>query len=166
MAFQSLYSKLNRRASSAILPNDNLSPYYAPANIPRRFMRTAAGAVMIISLFLVWYTYGSGRRTELMSPSADRPPPLYQHYSESEEQLPQHDLTLPFPEGRHAKYIWFSNHVRSTWWQYLIFRCLRWQSRRRWVGKSYAGTRHECSPGLRHKEGVSDDINWNHFTWN
>lgn len=81
-------------------------------------MRVALGAVMIISLAMVLYIYRPGLagsyKNKPTTSDAARLPPLYKEYSAAEEQLPQHDLTLPFPEGRHAKYIWFSNHVRST----------------------------------------------------
>jgi hypothetical protein len=78
----------------------------------------AIGAVTVISLWLVLYAYTRGRSTEpvkldIDADAVDRLPPLYKQYSASEEQLPQHNLNLPFPDGRHAKYIWFSNHVRS-----------------------------------------------------
>lgn len=85
---------------------------------------------MVISLSLVLYAYRHGHSTEPVKIETvmveapvdadahvepERLPPLYKEYSASEEQLPQHNLDLPFPEGRHAKYIWFSNHVRGAY---------------------------------------------------
>lgn len=40
-------------------------------------------------------------------------PPLYEAYHDYERHLPQHNLSLPFPEGRDAKFFWVPNHVTS-----------------------------------------------------
>lgn len=127
MALQSLFSRLNHSKKAApLLSSDSVEPYHPPINIPKRFHRIAVGAMILISLSLVLYAYRRGRSAESVKFDAvpdtatDHPlPPLYKQYSASEEQLPQHNLDLPFPDGRHAKYIWFSNHVRSVWrWFY------------------------------------------------
>jgi hypothetical protein len=46
-------------------------------------------------------------------PWQDRLPPLYPKYRLRELALPQHNLDLPYPEGRDGKYIWISEHVRG-----------------------------------------------------
>jgi hypothetical protein len=38
---------------------------------------------------------------------------LYEAYHDYERHLPQHNLSLPFPEGRDAKFFWAANHVTS-----------------------------------------------------
>lgn len=43
-------------------------------------------------------------------------PPLYEQYHDYERHLPQHNLSLPFPEGRDAKFLWAANHVISSGW--------------------------------------------------
>lgn len=43
-------------------------------------------------------------------------PPLYEVYHDYERHLPQHNLSLPFPEGRDAKFFWAANHVTSSGW--------------------------------------------------
>ncbi|KIY44977.1 hypothetical protein FISHEDRAFT_50228 [Fistulina hepatica ATCC 64428] len=41
-------------------------------------------------------------------------PPLYNRYHEYERNLPQHNLDLPPPDGRYAKYIFMANHAWGT----------------------------------------------------
>jgi hypothetical protein len=41
---------------------------------------------------------------------------LYEAYHDYERHLPQHNLSLPFPEGRDAKFFWAANHVTSSGW--------------------------------------------------
>lgn len=43
-------------------------------------------------------------------------PPLYQEYVAYEDALPQHDDSLPFPEGSNAKFVFFANHPWGTGW--------------------------------------------------
>ena len=45
----------------------------------------------------------------------NRKPPLYEKYHQEELRLPQHNPDLPYPEGRHGKYIWYANHVHCTY---------------------------------------------------
>jgi hypothetical protein len=41
-------------------------------------------------------------------------PPNYTEWHEIEEALPQHNENLTFPEGRTGRYVYFSEHVKST----------------------------------------------------
>lgn len=43
-------------------------------------------------------------------------PPLYQRYTAYEQSLPQHNDSLPFPEGSDAKFIYFANHAWGAGW--------------------------------------------------
>ncbi len=45
-------------------------------------------------------------------------PPLYKEYYKYERNLPQHDLSLPFPEGATGRYLYPANHV---WGMQYIF---------------------------------------------
>lgn len=38
-------------------------------------------------------------------------PPLYEKYHARELALPQHNLDLPYPEGRNGKYLYVSSHL-------------------------------------------------------
>lgn len=42
-----------------------------------------------------------------------RLPPLYEAYHDYERHLPQHNLSLPYPEGRDAKFFWVAGHVKG-----------------------------------------------------
>ena len=45
----------------------------------------------------------------------NRKPPLYEKYHQEELRLPQPNPDLPYPGGRHGKYIWYANHVHCTY---------------------------------------------------
>lgn len=49
-------------------------------------------------------------------PTEDMGPPLYERYTAYEQALPQHDGSLHFPEGSHAKFIFFANHAWGGGW--------------------------------------------------
>ena len=40
-------------------------------------------------------------------------PPLYSRFHQAELALPQHDASLPLPEGGHGRYLWIANHASS-----------------------------------------------------
>jgi hypothetical protein len=44
------------------------------------------------------------------------PPPLYEQYTAYQDSFPQHDKTLPSPEGSSAKFVYFANQVRGAGW--------------------------------------------------
>lgn len=44
-------------------------------------------------------------------PYLSHPPPLYTNYHRYELQLPQNNLDLPYPEGKHGRYVWVANHA-------------------------------------------------------
>ncbi|KAJ6516863.1 hypothetical protein C8R47DRAFT_1172918 [Mycena vitilis] len=53
-------------------------------------------------------------------PIRKRPPPLYEEYHERERTLPQHDPSLPYPDGASAKFLWAANHgERFGWGNYM-----------------------------------------------
>ncbi|THV05877.1 hypothetical protein K435DRAFT_646473, partial [Dendrothele bispora CBS 962.96] len=43
-------------------------------------------------------------------------PPLYEEWHKQEQKLPQHDLTLPPPEGRMSKFLFMGGHVHGVGW--------------------------------------------------
>ncbi|KAK7443273.1 hypothetical protein VKT23_015870 [Stygiomarasmius scandens] len=45
-----------------------------------------------------------------------RLPPLYEEWHEQERKFPQHDLKLPPPEGRVAKYLFMADHAHNCGW--------------------------------------------------
>ena len=44
------------------------------------------------------------------------PPPKYERLYEWEKNLPQHDLDLPYPEGKTGRYVKFTNQIRFLGW--------------------------------------------------
>ena len=87
------------------------------ARLPRRVSRLLV-TLMVTLTFLGLYSLlefeGEGWvPTNLPWQQKDRLPPLYPEYRLSELALPQHNLDLPYPEGRNGKYIWISEHVRG-----------------------------------------------------
>ncbi|KAI0674359.1 hypothetical protein C8Q78DRAFT_589150 [Trametes maxima] len=43
-------------------------------------------------------------------------PPLYSRFHRAELALPQHNVSLLFPEGREGKYLWVANHASKCGW--------------------------------------------------
>ena len=48
-------------------------------------------------------------------PDLDQPP-TYKRLREWETNLPQHNLDLPFPEGRTGRYVFFKNQIIGLGW--------------------------------------------------
>lgn len=109
----------NRRMTSfvqsrSLLPTKISSPRRSPVGFPKRYARTCV--LVTIFLVAVVFFYGPGIEGIATLFGYHRRPPLYGKYHEYEDQLPQHNLELPYPEGRDAKYFWVSNHVDSACW--------------------------------------------------
>jgi hypothetical protein len=47
-------------------------------------------------------------------------PPTYKRLKEWESDLPQHNLDLPFPEGRTGRYVLFKNQVQKLGWNNVL----------------------------------------------
>ena len=81
------------------------------SRLPRRCCRLLT--ILFLSFWaLVWFY---NRHTREDSPASEEItaslPPLYEAYHDYERHLPQNNLSLPFPEGRDAKFFWAPNHV-------------------------------------------------------
>ncbi|KDQ55117.1 hypothetical protein JAAARDRAFT_37635 [Jaapia argillacea MUCL 33604] len=69
-------------------------------------------------------------------------PPSYEGIKEWEAKLPQHDLDLPFPEGRTGRYAKFSNQIKALGWnnvlnELLLCTHLAYESKRAYVFQDY-----------------------------
>lgn len=83
-----------------------------------RIVFTLLASTAILSS--LWYAYEiyRGRRWNYLwahpvvfnTPSG-QPPPLYKDIFEYEDSLPQHNKSLPYPEGEHGTYFYPANHV-------------------------------------------------------
>jgi hypothetical protein len=121
---------------SSILPTNSSDPIQTI--VPRRYLRVAVcllcilGALTSFSGVSVevarsWSPFTQQPRPNNKSPPvslADSPdyPPDYAEWHEIEEALPQHNINLTFPEGRGGRYVYFSEHVKSTFYPILGLR--------------------------------------------
>ena len=93
-------------------------------------------------------------------PWKERPPPLYPKYRLRELALPQHNLDLPYPEGKDGKYLWISEHVHgmshstSTPLQPGFYVPNFFLNRLR-VGQRFAGTLRQCFACISFTQSVS-----------
>ncbi|KAK7439760.1 hypothetical protein VKT23_017335 [Stygiomarasmius scandens] len=77
-----------------------LSRYPHPRYFQVVFLVILACSTLL--LFKIWYF--------------PRLPPLYEEWHEQERNFPQHDLKLPPPEGRVAKYLYMADHAQGCGW--------------------------------------------------
>ncbi|KAF8195010.1 hypothetical protein BJ912DRAFT_1021299 [Pholiota molesta] len=73
-------------------------------------------------------------------------PPTYKQLRQWEMDLPQHNLDLPSPEGRHGKYVYFGNQIRKLGWnnvlnEVLMNTHLAYKSNRTYVYQDYVWKR-------------------------
>ncbi|KAE9396113.1 hypothetical protein BT96DRAFT_997035 [Gymnopus androsaceus JB14] len=47
-------------------------------------------------------------------------PPTYEKLRKWEDELPQHDLSLPFPEGKTGRYVKFDNQIKQLGWNNVL----------------------------------------------
>lgn len=101
--------------SPHILPLKATDGRHGSYYFPRRCTRLAFFFILSVAAFLCLFLYRFHRHFGLSLAGDDDAdhalPPLYEAYHDYERRLPQHDLSLPFPEGRDAKFFWVPNHV-------------------------------------------------------
>lgn len=57
---------------------------------------------------------------DLLTPEGGWYPPRFLKWHDREKRLPQHDLDLPYPQGRKGRYVRFSNQVCCTFPQSIL----------------------------------------------
>ena len=92
--------------------------------------------LLIITLFFVSYVMYGYTRQSLKCPILSVPdrhdeknsdhsveltgppdePPMWKRLKKWEDDLPQHNLDLPLPEGRHGRYVLFKNQIQQLGW--------------------------------------------------
>lgn len=100
------------------MPADTYSPWpwrnrTQQAFIPKRYGRILIAVfVTLVTLTFFLHSNETGLDPLVLLPPGEETdlPPLYRQYTEYERGLPQHNPALPYPEGRHAKFIFFANH--------------------------------------------------------
>ncbi|THV07951.1 hypothetical protein K435DRAFT_772286 [Dendrothele bispora CBS 962.96] len=75
-------------------------------------------------------------------------PPLYEEWHAYERSLPQHDLSLPPPEGRAAKFVFMANHAHASGWgnvlqEMIVNAHLAYATKRAFVFYNYTWDHHE-----------------------
>jgi hypothetical protein len=69
------------------------------------------GLLFLLATYFVFF----GRSFDWDRSSLDQPP-TYKKLKEWESNLPQHNLDLPFPEGRTGRYVSFANQLGGLGW--------------------------------------------------
>ena len=72
----------------------------------RRFILCTLLFLLITSIYYIFF----GHSLDLDQP------PTYKRLREWESSLPQHNLDLPFPEGRTGRYVLFKNQIEGLGW--------------------------------------------------
>lgn len=77
----------------------------------RRYQRLLLWAVaaVVFGSITLWY------RVDF-----DDYPPDYKAIREAERNLPQHNLDLPFPEGRYGRYVKFTCQIQQLGWNNVL----------------------------------------------
>lgn len=85
------------------------------ARLPRRVSRLLVLIMVSMTLLGLYSLLDFEEESWIPShfPWEERPPPLYSKYHRLEHALPQHNLDLPYPEGKDGKYFWISEHVHG-----------------------------------------------------
>lgn len=92
--------------------------------LSRKYSRFSALALTTLVVFLFFLpqdapqspTYPPYPIPYDVPPTNDAKPPLYERHTAYEKVLPQHNGSLPFPEGSHTKFIFFGNHAWGGGW--------------------------------------------------
>ncbi|TFK70537.1 hypothetical protein BDN72DRAFT_532335 [Pluteus cervinus] len=99
-------------------------------------------------LLYLWFSYAHPTRHPSslpIPPKYDKkklPPPPYERLWKWQENLPQHNLSLPFPEGRTGRYLKFSCEVKLLGWnnvfnELLMNAHLAYETKRAFVFQDY-----------------------------
>jgi hypothetical protein len=106
------------------------SPFRPRSILPRRLRGHFFGLLFLATIaFFFHYNHSS---TSTSTSTADEPdnllsflrglpepeggsnPPRFYEWHDREKRLPQHDVNLPYPQGREGRYIRFTNQVCCT----------------------------------------------------
>ena len=111
------------------------SPFRPRSILPRRLRGHFYGLLFLATIaFFLHYSRSStststpDNQDELLpflrglpKPEGGRKPPRFYEWHDREKRLPQHDVNLPYPQGREGRYIRFTNRVSGTL-SFLLFR--------------------------------------------
>ncbi|TDL27959.1 hypothetical protein BD410DRAFT_781887 [Rickenella mellea] len=153
------------RPRYALLPSDNNSSQPARKFLIKRtiIFWTSAPTAFVVLYFLIFHQLGFWKLATPVDTEGDdwrdhpEPPlpPDYEDVYEFERKLPQHNLSLPFPEGATGRYFYSANHADTSGWnnvlqEYIFLAHLAHASQRSFVFDPY-----EWDPKAKGK--------WSHF---
>ncbi|KAH7924135.1 hypothetical protein BV22DRAFT_1013901 [Leucogyrophana mollusca] len=102
----------SRSTDSPVLPiNSSDTRLSSRLTLTKRCTRLLVGLLAVFWLFVFFYWRGGDQLLPEEILGSHSLPPLYEAYNDYERHLPQHNLSLPYPEGRDAKFFWAANHV-------------------------------------------------------
>ena len=112
---------LNSPPNTPWLPSNNVP--YPSSNRFRRHPRRCLAIFAVVALLFLFFLRSS-RTEDAPEPVWLPPPPLsgqpsnlptYYEWYEKEKAMPQHEITLSYPQGREGRYLWIANHVVGTY---------------------------------------------------
>jgi hypothetical protein len=113
------------------------SPFRPRSILPRRLRCQFFGLLFLATVaFFFHYNHSSTSTADdpdtilsylrdLPEPEGGTNPPRFYEWHDREKRLPQHDVNLPYPQGREGRYIRFSNQVWGALLSFALFRGLR-----------------------------------------
>ncbi len=108
------------------------SPFRPRSILPRRLRCHFFGLLFLATVaFFFHYNHSSTSTSDdpdnllsflrgLPKPEGGTNPPRFYEWHDREKRLPQHDVNLPYPQGREGRYIRFSNQVWGTFFFFLF----------------------------------------------
>ncbi|KDR71316.1 hypothetical protein GALMADRAFT_75159 [Galerina marginata CBS 339.88] len=123
-------------------------PKVASRRASRRilFLLLLVATTVLITLSLAYTSepinWRKVRATYLVGSRNLNYPPSYTALKKKEQGLPQHDLSLPFPEGRNGRYVKFTSEIQQLGWnnvlnERLMDTFLAYKSNRAYVFSDY-----------------------------
>jgi len=96
----------------------------------RRWLLSSGLAIVVLTLYAFIHQrhgpsfpsfapFAQNDKTQIQETNLDLDldqPPTYERLKKWEMDLPQHDLDLPYPEGRTGRYVLFKNQIQMLGW--------------------------------------------------
>jgi hypothetical protein len=91
-----------------------------PVRHRRRWLLYGLLAFAVVALFLVYQSAGLASAVPLVDACDPDPPANWDRLYKWEDDLPQHDVDLPFPEGGTGRYVYFKNQIQYLGWNNML----------------------------------------------
>ena len=91
--------------------------YEAFRHSRRKLFLYFAFCVFVLGVFLFWSNHSLFSSLSIPQAQCDPDPPSnWDKLYKWEDELPQHDVNLPFPEGKEGRYVYFHNQIQMLGW--------------------------------------------------